>query len=131
MDDTAPASGPDHAASALAWLGLRRSGAAQAWQPSMEGSRGRLIVADTCSNCSQLESELATAKREIQTLRYKVRRMQRAIELARAACRQYMAQTQAVLSQKSGVPKGQWVYARGAWEVAARLAAILSSGGES
>lgn len=87
-------------------------------------------MADSCSNCAQLESELASARREIQTLRYKVRRMQRALELARAACRQYMAQAGAVLSQKSGVPKGQWVYARGAWEVAARLAAILSGGGE-
>ena len=86
-------------------------------------------MTDSCTNCARLESELASARREIERLNRQVRRLRQVIRMARAACLKWLAQTRAVLSRKSGVPRGMWAFARGAHQVAARLLAILSSGG--
>lgn len=88
-------------------------------------------MSDSCQNCAKLAGELARAKREGQELRRAVRRLRRVIALARAACAQWLAQTQGVLSKRSGVPRGTWAFALGAHEVARRMLAILNSGGET
>ena len=82
-----------------------------------------------CLNCARLEIELAAARREIERLRRQVRRLQQVIQMARAACVKWLAQTRTILSKKSGVPRGMWAFARGAHEVAVRLLGILSQGG--
>jgi hypothetical protein len=93
-------------------------------------------VSDACTNCAHLQAqvdrfqaELAAAMREIERLRRKTERLQRVIRLAWAACQKWLAQTDEVLAQKSGVSRGEWAFARGAHEVAKRLLAILSMGG--
>ena len=87
-------------------------------------------MGEGCSNCAQLESKLAAARREIERLQARIKRLQRVIQLARAACLQWIEQTREVLAQKNGVPRGQWAFAKGAYAVAVRLLAILSSGGD-
>lgn len=88
-----------------------------------------------CSNCAALAAQLQAAQqqiaqlqREVQTLRARLQRLQQVLQLARAACLNYLAQVQPVLSKSSGVPRAAWSYCRGVHTVAAHLITLLTGG---
>lgn len=80
---------------------------------------------NSCTNCAHLQSQLAQARREIATLRRRIARLQRRIQLARQLCHHYIQAAHTVLSQPSGVPRGTWAYAKGAYRVAAHILSVL------
>ena len=72
-----------------------------------------------------MEAELAAARREIARLQERVRRLEQVIQRVQAACQQARDEFGQVLAQKSGVPPGNWAYARGGYTVATRIQAML------
>ncbi len=92
-------------------------------------------MSDSCAGCglqgevARLQAQVAQLQRENERLRRHIERLRRVIRMARAACLKWLEQTREILSQKSGVPRGMWAFARGAHQVAVQLLAILSSGG--
>ena len=75
-----------------------------------------------------MQAQVARLQRENEILRRTLDQIKRSLQVARAACVQYIAQARAVLGNKSGVPRGEWAYARGGNTVAVYLYAILSRG---
>ena len=94
-------------------------------------------MGDGCSSCAslqaqvaRLQAQVARLQRENERLRRHIERLRRVIRMARATCQKWIVQTREVLSQKSGMPRGLWAFARGAHEVARRLLGILNQGEE-
>ena len=88
-----------------------------------------------CSNCASLQAQVnalqqqvVQLRRENEHLRQRIERLRQALQRARDVCQFYMQQTGAVLAHKSGIPRGQWAYAKGGYTVASRLWAILGQG---
>lgn len=85
-----------------------------------------------CSNCAamaaqvaKLQAELAAARQEIQRLQERVQQLERVIRMARALCQGAKEEFGQVLSQRSGVKRGNWAYAKGGYTVACRILTAL------
>lgn len=75
-----------------------------------------------CGYCPVAELEA-----EIEQLREEVQRLKQAIEQARQACLTVIAQTEEILSQPSGVKRGNWAYHRGQnWAAKTILAYLMA-----
>ena len=81
---------------------------------------------NTCNNCANLQAQLDAARREIATLRTRIRQLERIIQTARYLCQTYIAATHPIISRKSGVPRGKWSYAKGVYRVAAHILSTLN-----
>lgn len=77
---------------------------------------------------ARLRAENDQLRRENERLRKQIERLRRALQRAQQACRYYLQKANETLSQRSGVPRGNWAYARGGHTVAAGLWSVLNSG---
>ena len=102
----------------------------------MSDSRGCANCAAAQAQVAQLQAQLARLRSEVQRLqrenerlRRQLERLKEAIRRAIETCRFYLQKAGETLRHKSGIPRGQWAYAKGAYTVAARLVQILSQAG--
>jgi predicted RNase H-like nuclease (RuvC/YqgF family) len=82
-------------------------------------------MGETCSNCARLEVENAVLRRQIELLRREIKALKRKLETIRRYAEKVRRTAAAILSQRSGVPRGKWSYARGAEGVADGVLKLL------
>jgi predicted RNase H-like nuclease (RuvC/YqgF family) len=69
-------------------------------------------------DCAALEAENAALRQEIIRLKILVNVLRKRLEVIRRYAEEVLNRTRPILSQRSGVERGRWAYARGCDQVA-------------
>ena len=88
-----------------------------------DGGCGHLVA-----EVARLQAEVARLQRENERLRQRIARLVQILRQARQVCQYHLVRTGQVLAHRSGIPRGNWAYAKGGYTVAASVWAVLRQG---
>ena len=81
--------------------------------------------AEAESRCAKLERENDKLKRENEKLKRRIKKLEELLKRIREYCWGVVKRTDKILSQRSGISRGQWSFAKGARGVAEAILSYL------